>query len=180
VVVRDRVGIIADVTETLYNLGANLEAMSQTVVQGWFTMILSGTFPEHVTAQQIKTAIEATGEFGAMVLPFGSERPLPAVVGEPFIVTVVGNDKPGIVCRLARCFANRGINIEDVWNEVRDSRFIVIFHVTVPPQVDPNEARYDLERVAGQLGVSVTFQHQDIFTATSTLSVRTSRKTFPP
>ncbi|MDD1762980.1 MAG: ACT domain-containing protein, partial [Methanothrix sp.] len=50
VVARDRVGIIADVSQTLYDLGANLEALSQTVVWEWFTMIICAAFPEHVKA----------------------------------------------------------------------------------------------------------------------------------
>ena len=175
VTTRDRVGIIADVSEALYELGGNLEALSQTVVWGWFTMIVCGAFPEGTTPEQVKQAVESAGDFIATVLP-SYDAPTPrAVEGEPFVVTVVGSDKPGIVWRLTRCFAETGINIEDVWDEVRDGDIVVIFHVTVPPQVDRKELRYDLDQVGKELDLSVMLQHQDIFTATNALSMPSRR-----
>ena len=128
VVARDRVGIVAQVSEALYELGGNLEALSQTVVWNWFTMIICGAFPEGVSAEQIRDAVEKAGDFSATVLPFGEPEPGRPVSGEPFVVTAAGRDQPGIVRRLTRCFAGKGINLEDVWNEVRDGQFIVIFH----------------------------------------------------
>lgn len=173
VVTRDRVGVIADVSDALYAMGANLEAMSQTVVWGWFTMIVCGAFPEGTTQEQVKGAVEAAGDFRATVLPFEEGAPRQPAEGEPFVVTAVGQDKPGILRRVTRCFADKGINIEDVWDEVRDGQIIVIFHITVPRDVDRKELRYDLEQVAEELDISVMLQHQDIFTATNSLSMHT-------
>lgn len=173
VLARDRAGIIADVSEVLFDLGANLEALSQTVVWDWFTMIICGAFPADVDAGKIREAVEASGEFSAIVLPFEEASQARAAEGEPYVVTAFGSDKPGIVRRLTRCFANRDINIEDVWNEVRDDQFIIIFHVTVPPHVDPKDANYELQQAGEEAGVAVTFRHQDIFTATNSLHVHT-------
>ncbi|MCP4640459.1 MAG: ACT domain-containing protein [bacterium] len=175
VVARDRVGIIADVSQALYDLGANLEAMSQTVVWDWFTMLICAAFPEGVTTSDIRTAVEGAGDFEAIVLPQGGPSPGSEVRGEPFMVTVMGEDRPGILRRWTRCFADKGINIEDVWNEVRENRIIVIFHVIVPPAVDRKELRYSLDTVAEELGVSMRLQHQDVFTATNSLSMHTKR-----
>ena len=173
VVTRDRVAVIADITEVLYQLGGNLEALSQTVVWGWFTMIVCGKFPPDVTAEQIKGAIEAAEDCAATVLRSDDTMALARVEGDPYVVTAVGTDKPGIVRRLTQCFAVRGINIDDVWNEVRGDKFIIIFHITVPKDVDRREVRYELEQMAEGLDVSVTLQHQDIFTATNSLAVHT-------
>ena len=172
---KDRVGIVADVADRLYDLGGNLEALSQTVVWGWFTMIICAAFPEKVSAKQIAGAVQAGGELSATVLPFEGVRPAPVESGEPFVITASGKDQPGIVRRLTRCFADKGINIVDVWNEVREGQFLVIFHVSMPPHVDPKDARYDLEQAGTEAEVSVTFQHQDIFTATNSLQVHTKR-----
>jgi len=175
VLARDHVGIIADVAKTLFDLGGNIEAVSQTTVQGWFTMIMCAAFPETVSTGSIQDAVEAECGCRVLVAPH-EELAAPAVSGEPFVVTVVGDDKPGIVRGLAACFASRGVNIEDVWNEVRDGRFIVIFHLTVPASVDPKELRYELEHAAADLGVAVRLQHQDIFTATNSLNVHTLQR----
>ncbi len=172
VLAQDRVGIIADVTDALYALSANIEAMSQTVVGRWFTMILTAAFPETVTDTQVKHEIEASGGFAALVMPSAPEQSGEhEPEGEPFVVTVVGNDRPGIVRGLTRCFAQRGVNIEDVWNEVRDGQFVVIFKVIVPSSIDAQELRYELEQVAQSIGVTVRFQHHNLFTATNALSI---------
>ncbi|MFO7973561.1 MAG: ACT domain-containing protein [Candidatus Hydrogenedentota bacterium] len=173
IVTRDQVGIIAKVSDALFQLGGNLEALSQTVVWGWFTMIVCGEFPERVSAEKIKQAVENAGNYRAIVLPHGGIREEKRVHGEPFVVTVKGEDKPGIVRRLTQCFSDKGINIEDVWFEVQEGQFIVIFHVTIPAVVDPGDVRYELENAAGELNVSLVLRHQDIFVATNSLSVHT-------
>lgn len=176
VLARDHVGIIADVADTLFSLGANIEALSQTVVGEWFTMIVRAMFPAGITADAVTEAIERKPDFRAMVAPcVAHEMPLTSQ-GEPYVCTTVGNDKPGIVRRFARCFADHGVNIEDVWNEIRDGKFVEIFHVTVPPVVDAKELREILEATALELGISLLFQHQDVFTATNSLSVHTQRR----
>ncbi len=171
VTARDRVGIIADVSEAVFDLGANIEALSQTVVWGWFTMTTCATFPSAVAADAICAAIEGVGPYRAIVEPFGTPPEGPVIEGEPFIVTVIGVDHPGIVRRLTREFANHGINIFDVWNEVQEGQFIVIFGVTVPVGIELSTIRHDLERAGSDAGVEVAIQHQDIFTATNSLSI---------
>jgi len=48
----------------------------------------------------------------------------------------------------------------------------VMFHILIPDNVDPKEARYDLEQAAREAKVDVTLQHLDIFTATNSISLR--------
>jgi len=172
----DRVGIIAAVSDAVYEIGGNLEALSQTIMHGWFTMIFSVSFPDGTALTKVKRSIEDAGSFHVLVRPADEAQAATPAEGEPFVVTAVGADKPGIVKRLAHCFSDRGVNIEDVWNEVQGSQFIVIFKVAVPSSVDPGEMRHELEQAAADLGISVRFQHQDLFTATSSLSVHTSKK----
>ncbi|MDQ1257276.1 MAG: glycine cleavage system transcriptional repressor [Candidatus Hydrogenedentes bacterium] len=175
VLARDHVGIIAGVSEALYCLGGNIEALSQTVVGRWFTMIVRAEFPADMTDQAVKDAVERPGGLQAIVGAVDAVEATAHVEGDPYVVTVTGDDRPGIVYRFARCFAERGVNIEDVWNEVQDGRFVEIFSVTVPPDVDPKTLRYDLEQIAGELSMTVRLQHRDIFTATTSLSVHTRR-----
>ncbi len=175
VLAQDRPGIIADVSDAIFKLGGNLEATSQTILQGWFTMLLSVSFPREVTRAHIEDALHAAGEFDLMIHPAGAQGGSLSAEGEPYVMTAVGEDKPGIVRRLSRCCAEKGVNIVDVWNEVRDGRFITVFHVVVPRDVDPKDFRYELETRAEALGVAATFQHQDIFTATNSLEVHTRR-----
>ncbi len=175
VMAQDHVGIIADVTAALYDLGGNLEALSQTIVHGWFTMILCAAFPAGVDKNAVKAAFESLSRCQVLVNEAFDAAPAPAVAGDPYVVTVIGEDRPGIVRRLTRCFAEKGINIEDVWNEVKENRFVVILSVVVPPDIDPKDLRYDLEQAADELDVSLRLQHQDVFTATNSLAMHTKR-----
>ena len=170
----DRPGIIADVSSAIYELGGNLEATSQTIIQQWFTMLVRVTFPDEILESEIASRIEAAG-CEVIVCPEDAAASSAEASGEPYVLTVIGKDKPGIVRALSCCCAERGVNITDVWNEVRDERFVTIFHVTVPRDVDPSDFRHRLDLTAESIGVSVTFQHQDIFTATNSLQVHTGR-----
>jgi len=175
VLTRDHVGIIADITGILYKLGGNLEALSQTVVWDWFTMILCGAFPREVSATRIKEALEADGRTQAVVQAYGEARSDDRAAGDPFVITMVGGDQPGLIWRLAQCCAEKGINIEDVWNEVREGQFVIILKVSVPKSIDTKLLRHDLEAAVSALGVTVRLQHQDVFTATNSLEVHTRR-----
>ena len=53
---QDRVGIIADVSGIIKKLGGNLADVSQTVMRGYFTMILLADFTREVTAGEIRDA----------------------------------------------------------------------------------------------------------------------------
>ena len=170
ILAQDRVGIVADVSDALYQKGANLEAISQTVVQGWFTMTIRAAFPEEMQTDGIRTSIEAIPGLSAQVQPFGHPT-ISDVSGEPYVATVTGKDKPGIVRGLTRVFAQKGVNLEDIWNEVRDGQFVVIFQILLPAGVDPRDLRYELEQAAQHLGMRATLQHQHIFTATNTLAM---------
>ena len=171
----DRRGVVADVADVVYAMGGNLEATSQTIMQGWFTMLVAARFPTGASTDQLEQRLREAGSFDVLVRR-SDERGRAPAEGEPFIITCVGDDKPGIVRRLARCCANRNVNIDDVWNEVRDGRFITIFHVTLPRDLDAKDFRYQLETVAGELGITLTLQHQDIFTATNSLEVHTGHR----
>lgn len=171
----DRRGVVADVADVVYAMGGNLEATSQTIMQGWFTMLVAARFPTGASTDQVEQRLRDAGSFDVIVRRGGGCGRGPAE-GEPFIITCVGDDKPGIVRRLARCCANRNVNIDDVWNEVREGRFITIFHVTLPRDLDAKDFRYELETAAGELGITLTLQHQDIFTATNSLEVHTGRR----
>lgn len=171
----DRRGVIADVADVIYALGGNLEATSQTIMQGWFTMLVAAGFPAGTTREQIEKQLRAAAAFDVTVRRADESPETAPVEGEPFIITCVGDDKPGIVRRLARCCAERDVNIDDVWNEVRDHRFITLFHITLPRHLDAKDFRYELGHAADDLGITLTLQHQDVFTATNSLEVHTRR-----
>ena len=58
VVVPDRVAILRDITTAITDLDANIDGISQTVVAGYFTALLTATFEGCPSADAIKAAIQ--------------------------------------------------------------------------------------------------------------------------
>lgn len=58
----DKVGIIAAVSTLLADLGVNIEDISQTILQGTFTMIMACDVSENTSFGELKQALTALGE----------------------------------------------------------------------------------------------------------------------
>ena len=53
----DQVGILESITTAVTDMGANIDGISQTVVEGYFTVILTATFGETQDHEKIKQCI---------------------------------------------------------------------------------------------------------------------------
>ena len=62
VIGRDKVGIIAAVSTLLADMGVNIEDISQTILQGTFTMIMACDVSENTSFGELKQALTALGE----------------------------------------------------------------------------------------------------------------------
>ncbi len=85
---------------------------------------------------------------------------------ELLFITVIGQDKKGIVARISGLLYGRNVNIEDISQGVMQGYFVMTM------LVDMREATEDLEsisRVLQQLGddmaLRIQLQHQNIFKA---------------
>ena len=166
----DRVGIVHSVTGTLRDLRGNILELSQTVMRGYFTIILAVEFAEPRDPRTLIGAIVERGEAFTLtvaVMPAVVE-PLPPVPnGERFILTVLGDDHPGNIHGIAGCLARLGVNIVDLHarSDERD-RFSLIMEAFLPPDLPPGVVRAELERFGAELGLEAFVQHENIFVAT--------------
>jgi predicted amino acid-binding ACT domain protein len=167
----DRVGIVYSVAGTLRDQGGNIRELSQTVMRGYFTIILEVEFPE---PRDRKALIEAITERGkrfdltAVVLevsPSGVESPV--ADGERFILTVLGADAPGNIHGIAGCLAAHGVNIVDLHARVDGTRFALVMEAFLPPDLAPGTVRAELERFGREHGLEAYVQHENIFLATT-------------
>lgn len=166
----DRVGIVHSVTGTLRDLRGNITELSQTVMRGYFTIILAVEFAEPRDPQTLIAAIGDRGEsFGltVAVLPAVVE-PLPPVPnGERFILTVLGTDHPGNIHGIAGCLTRLGVNIVDLHaRSAEGDRFSLVMEAFLPPDLPPGVVRAELERFGSDLGLEAFVQHENIFVAT--------------
>ncbi len=167
----DRVGIVHSVTGAIRDHRGNILELSQTVMRGYFTIIVAVRFDGPLVPEALASAISGRGRPFDLTVAVreateeDSEPPVPD--GERFILTVLGDDHPGNVHGISGCLTRLGVNIVDLHARVDGPRFSMVMEAFLPPDLAPGVVRADLERFGRDLGLEAFVQHEDIFTATS-------------
>jgi ACT domain-containing protein len=82
------------------------------------------------------------------------------------IVTVTGEDKVGIIARLSAAMADKKINIVDVNQKIMETYFVMTMACDMADAtVTVNEISEILDRIGEEMGLQITFQHENIFKA---------------
>ena len=166
----DQVGIVHSVTGTLQRWGGNVLELSQTVMRGYFTIILAVEFSEPVEWEALRAAIaEQGGRFGMTVNVIEGDltRRPPVADGERFILTVLGADQPGNIHSIAGTLAEHGVNIVDLYARADGPRFSLVMEAFLPPDLPPSTVRAALERIGSDRELEAFVQHENIFQATT-------------
>jgi glycine cleavage system transcriptional repressor len=172
----DHPGIVAAVTTAVESLGGNIDACSQTVLGGYFTLIMIVSTPNPVDPSELSEHVRQAGTSNS---PFQvlTRRAIPAQKLTPaetcgrFVITAFGKDQPGIVRRFSQYLAGRDINIVDLYGDRTGDEFVLIGQLEVPTRWDIRMLQTDLEQMGEELGFTVKLQHENIFVATNQLRV---------
>jgi len=82
----------------------------------------------------------------------------------PAILSVLGEDRVGIVAAVSNVLAQSGANIEDIRQTIIGGIFSMTMLVTIDEDVTPlDEVQSRLTTVADDLGVQITLQREDVF-----------------
>jgi ACT domain-containing protein len=82
------------------------------------------------------------------------------------IITVVGNDKVGIIAKVSAFLAQRDINIEDISQTVLSGNFIMMMMVNLSScSKDLKEVKQELTALGETLNVSISLMHEKVFSA---------------
>lgn len=165
VVGADRPGIVAAVTRALYEHGANVEDTSMSILRGHFAMTLVVAAPDG--AAELEAALAGVaGELGLLVgareIDGDVETRPPSA---PYVVSVYGSDRPGIVARVTALLADNAVNIVDLTTRLQgapgEETYVMLMEADVPPGVDVEALRRDLAATAGDLGVEATLHESE-------------------
>jgi glycine cleavage system transcriptional repressor len=174
----DHPGIISAVSTAVSRLGGNVDAASQTVLGGYFTLIMVVSLPRAVEAQALADEVRGAPSSGLQVMARRVE-PAPATAAaagpvERFVVTAFGKDKPGIISRLSQCLAGKDVNITDLsWTRTNDD-FVMISELQIPAAIEFAMLQADLEQLGREEGFTVKLQHENVFVATNQLRLPTA------
>jgi glycine cleavage system transcriptional repressor len=162
---KDRPGIIAEIARVLFEKGGNIEDSSMTILQGEFAMILIVSIPEGMTLHELRRGlidIEGSMDLEVHLKGLREEETRRADLSQsqPYMITILGFDHPGIVYRVSRTLADRKINISDmntkVLHEAKGSVYAMALEVEVPVDFDVVRLREDLAVLGKELHVDVT------------------------
>ncbi len=170
----DHPGIVAAVTSAVEFLGGNIDACSQTVLGGYFTLIMIVSLPEPIQpeelAERVGSAETAGSAYQVMARPaFSSSGFSPQEPLDRFVITAFGRDQPGIVRRFSQYLAGKDINIVDLYGDRSAEEFVLIGQLEVPARWDIRMLQADLEQMGQELGFTVKLQHENVFVATNEL-----------
>ncbi len=157
----DRPGIIADATARLADLGLNLEDSSMTLLRGHFAMTL--VCAGDVGAAEVEAALApltADGSLTVTVREVPEESPA-AGTGSPWVLTVHGGDRPGIVSAVVGEVASVGGNITDLTTRLAGELYLLVAEIVLPAGVDAAALDAAIGRVAASLGVGATLREAE-------------------
>jgi len=159
---KDRPGIVADVSEVIYGCGGNIEDSSMTLLRNHFALLLLFSTEREEVSQKLPSGLrrlEWEKNLTLFYSPITLEEAHLKAKGEVdrFKITTSGVDHAGIVFKVCRLLADRGINIADmktlrnVSAESGTPLFEMDIIVEVPRAVSEQVLRDDLHHLANEL-----------------------------
>ncbi|MFE1646436.1 glycine cleavage system protein R [Microbacterium sp. P01] len=157
----DRSGLVAAVAERVRTHSGNWESSQLAEIAGVFAGVVQITVPD----AQAADLLDALGAMDGLAITTheGSDDPPARVDDRVVALTVLGNDRPGIIGEVTAVLGTHRVNIDRMTTEVRDasmsggSLFEASVTAHVPAAVDVEALRDDLERIASEVQVDIAF-----------------------
>jgi predicted amino acid-binding ACT domain protein len=175
---RDRVGLVYEITNAISELKGNLADVRQSVLCGYFTMILLAAFPEDVSQRDIERKFAEVDSKSETVIDVAVEKvaedisvsasPAPETA---YVLTATGSDRIGLVATMTAFCAQNNINILDLSTAVSDGAYIMILLIVLDDHSSVGQVRTELQQYAQENSLTVVLQHHDIFKAVNEINL---------
>ncbi|MES2625387.1 MAG: ACT domain-containing protein [Pseudomonadota bacterium] len=171
---QDQPGIIANVAGLIFSRKGNIENVSQTLLQSMFGALLIVSVPDNETPQALQEALQVTCaalNLFVHVEPYIAPAPNIKPDVQPYIVTAIGPDQPGLVWEIATQLARHDVNITNMQaifkGTTKPLDNLMIFEVDVPRHTVMNDLRASLREISERLALDIKVQHRKIFESVS-------------
>jgi glycine cleavage system transcriptional repressor len=166
---KDRPGIVADVSEVIYECGGNIEDSSMSLLRNHFALLLLFSTEREEVNQKLSSALkrlEWEKKLTVFYSPITFEEAYPKVE-EPtdhFKITTSGVDHAGIVFKICRLLADRKVNIIDMETrrvlsaESGTPLFEMDMDISIPRSVSEQGLREDLHRLTDELRIDLVLR----------------------
>jgi glycine cleavage system transcriptional repressor len=163
---KDRPGIVADVTQVLYENGCNLEDSTMTLLSDEFALILLFTGQEEGLEERLVKdcrRLEKEKGLSAFIRPVSGEKVETKAPIETRSLHVEGIDQAGIVYKVSRYLSDNKINIANLLSrrtisaESGTAIYTMEIQVEIPEGTVLDDLETGLARIGDQLNVDITF-----------------------
>ena len=129
-----------------------------TLLRGHFAMMLvcEGDAP----GAEIRDALAPLADDGTLTVSVREVPVEPAYQpsGSPWVLTVHGGDRPGIVSAVVGEVASVGGNITDLTTRLAGELYLLVAEIDLPPGTDVEALRGAVDAAAAALGVGATLR----------------------
>lgn len=162
---KDRPGIVASVSKVLFETGCNIEDSSMTILRNDFAMILMVGLPKDKETKFLNKKLEPVRKKTGLSivlrdLQTNEIKAATPASGLPYMISVYGTDKPGIVYRISQFLAAKKINITDVETKIVPSQnneiYVMFLEASIPSSVNTDDFSAALNRIAAELHIDIT------------------------
>lgn len=162
VIGRDRPGLVGRLSQLVADHDGNWLESRMCRLGGEFAGILQVSLPAK-NERSLAAALEKLAEEGLQVV-VREDQPLVATARQVIRIEVVGQDRPGIVREISATLASEKVNVEELETECSSAPmsgeplFRARARLTIPESCDPEQLRRNLERIAADLLVDISFE----------------------
>jgi len=166
---KDRPGIVADVSEVIYECGGNIEDSSMSLLRNHFALLLLFSTEREEVNQKLSSAlkrVEWEKKLTVFYSPISFEEAYPKLEEQTdrFKITTSGVDHAGIVFKICRLLADRKVNIIDMETrrvlsaESGTPLFEMDTDISIPRSISEQGLREDLHRLANDLRIDLVLR----------------------
>lgn len=179
IVGRDRPGIVYQVSKALADYRCNVIEASQTTLLGEFAGLFSCGMPKDGSLEEFNGVLDKALEGSDLAHWVNEVTDSPSAgfensdIYEPYVVTVRGLDRLGVIPEFSGAMAGfdvnvntlRAISLDHEAVEPKDRQVMMFFELSVPKAVNQGAFRQALNLIAEELDMEMSLQHRDIFEA---------------
>jgi len=167
----DSAGIVANVSKALFELGANINDSSHTIIGNQFAMLLLITTNSNCLLKDVQSAFFGVCKDKRLTIHVHelSEEDINRKAYEPgqlCVIHLYGADKPGIVCQVTSLLAKNKINITDLstrrFGTEENPIYIMYLEADVPSNVDTKKLGQELKEIATRLNVEIKYELEEV------------------
>ncbi|SDV10924.1 glycine cleavage system protein R [Pseudomonas mucidolens] len=165
IIAADKPGLVGRIAQCIAGQGGNWLESRMAHMAGQFAGILRVSVPAE-SRQALMDALEDLSTHGIRVLVGESSAGL-AAANKAILMTLVGNDRPGIVREITALLSSQGVNLERLNTDVRpapmsgDPLFYAEASLAVPATLTLDTLQAALETLADDLMVELALRNEE-------------------